>query len=338
MQQTRIRRSAVYWIAAAALLAACILLWPALSALLTQFAAAYLLMALALPICRLLERFLKPSLAAAVSFFMLGGAVAAVVLLALPPVLQQAKQLIAALPQLLENLQGWLIQLQEWLQQRGIDMTPVRAELFATLSARAGEAVSAIAGSVARAVQSSGKLLLAPLFAFYLLRDRRIICTRLLLLAPVHWRTRLVRAAREMKRETLGYLRGQLLLSLSIGALTALGLLATGTPGWLALGLLMGVMELIPYIGPLIAGVPAVLLALQGGILRGAWTLGVLLLVQQAEGNVLSPRLLSNATQLHPLAVLAAISAGGLIAGTLGMLLAIPVVVSVRGAVRGLRV
>ena len=119
--------------------------------------------------------------------------------------------------------------------------------------------------------------------------------------------------------------------------MTSVGLLLAGTPGWLALGLLMGVMEMIPYIGPVIAGIPAVLLSLQGGLMQGIWALIVLLIVQQIEGGVLSPQLLSGATRLHPLMVLAAISAGGILSGAWGMLLAIPLVVSVRGAARGLR-
>ena len=103
------------------------------------------------------------------------------------------------------------------------------------------------------------------------------------------------------------------------------------------LGLLMGVMELIPYIGPLLAGIPAVLLALAGGWTKALWTLAVLVGVQQLEGGFLSPRMLSGATKLSPLTVLLSISAGGVLGGTLGMLLALPVVVSVRGACRAWR-
>ena len=106
---------------------------------------------------------------------------------------------------------------------------------------------------------------------------------------------------------------------------------------WLLLGLLMGVMELIPYVGPLLAGIPAVLLSLQHGWLRALWTLCALLAVQQTESSLLSPRLLSGATNLHPLAVLIVITAGGVLAGAPGMLFSLPLVVSVRGAVRGWR-
>ena len=337
MEIPRLRRSTAVIVALAVTALAFLLFRNVISALLVQFTAAYLLMALALPVCRILEKRLPPSPAAALSFVLVALTAAALLLIALPPIASQFSQLGASLPGMLEAIRTWADNLQQWLGEHGMDTALLRDELFSAAGKQIGTVVSSLAGSLAGVVQSAGKLFLAPLLAFYLLRDRRRIATRLLLIIPVSWRMRTVRAAREMRRETLGFLRGQLLLSASVGALTAVGLLLTGTPGWLALGILMGVMELIPYIGPWIAGIPAVLLALQGGVAHGLWTLGVILVIQQIEGGVLSPRLLAGATQLHPLAVLAAITAGGVLAGATGMLLAIPLLVSVRGALRGLR-
>ena len=81
----------------------------------------------------------------------------------------------------------------------------------------------------------------------------------------------------------------------------------------------------------------AVLLALQSGWTAALWTLLAICLVQQVEANLLSPRLLSGATRLHPLAVLLAIAFGGMAGGVVGMMAALPLVVCVRGAVRGWR-
>lgn len=309
----------------------------AIAALLAQLLAAYGLMALALPFCRLLEKKLSPSLAATASFLILAVMALGLVLLLIPPLVQQVRQLSQALPALVSWAENQLIRLQGLLTDRGVDLSPLRDEVFTQLGQQAGNAVSAVAKGAAAMVSSAGKLVLAPLFAFYLLRDRRRISSLLTLLIPVRHRARAVRAGREMRREAAAFLRGQLLVCAAVAALTALGLLAAGSPAWLALGLLMGVMELIPYIGPLLAGLPAVLLALQQGLTPALWTLGVLVVVQQLEGGVLSPRLLSGAMRLHPLAVLLAISAGSLLGGALGMLAALPVVVSLRGALRGLR-
>ncbi|MBR4082572.1 MAG: AI-2E family transporter [Clostridia bacterium] len=314
-----------------------VLLFPAIRTVAWQLGAAYLLMGAALPLCRLMERKLPASAAAGLSLMLLGAGAVGLLLALVPPLVTQFRQLSESLPALIPRWREVLAQGTAWLTARGVNLTALREELFAHFSSLAGRAVSTLAGAAAQLTRSAGKLFLAPLFAFYLLRDRRKICAWLLTLLPIAWRTRAVRSAREMKRETAAFLRGQLLISAAVGGLTALALLVTGTPGWLLLGLLMGVMELIPYVGPLLAGIPAVLLSLQHGWLRALWTLCALLAVQQTESSLLSPRLLSGATNLHPLAVLIVITAGGVLAGAPGMLFSLPLVVSVRGAVRGWR-
>ena len=142
------------------------------------------------------------------------------------------------------------------------------------------------------------------------------------------------RYLQEMRREAGGYIRGQLLVALAVGLLTALGLLIVGIPAWLVLGLLMGACEFIPYIGPLIGGVPIALFSLPMGFHALLWGLGVTVLVQQIEGYFLSPRLMGEATGLHPVSVLLLLSAGGLLFGLGGMMAAVPAYVCLRGAVR----
>ncbi len=317
---------------------AAFLLRDVIRALGMQVLAASVLMLLALPLCRQLEKRLPAGAAAALSLAALILVTLALLLALIPPAARQMQALAASLPALLETLRGLLSRASGWLTGRGIDLTALRDGLFTQGSGAAGNLVTRAMGIATGIVGSLSKVFLSPLMAFYLLRDRRKITVWLTLLLPVDSRARGVRAAREMKRETAAFLRGQLLLSLVVGGLTALALLLTGTPAWLLLGVLMGVMELVPYIGPVLAGIPAVLLALQGGVISALWTLGVLVAVQQIEGGMLSPRLLSGATRLHPLLVLMAISAGGILAGPVGMVLALPVVVSVRGALRGFRV
>ena len=337
MEQRRVRIPGQLFAVAAVTLVAGVLLRRVLWALLVQMAAAAVLMLLALPLCRLMERRWSPSLSAALSLGVLAAVVVAAVLLLVPPVMRQFRQLTDALPAVIAwSQKRWQV-LQSWLSEREISLSPARDELFVQLGSKVGGWVTSLAGMVGHAAQGVGQLLLSPLLAFYLLRDRHHIAAGLTLTVPVRYRARAVRAAWEMRRETAGFLRGQLILSLVVGALTAVALLVVRTPGWLLLGVFMGVMEMVPYIGPFIAGVPAVLLAMQGGLARALWTLGALMLVQQLEGTFLSPRLLSGATRLHPLAVLLAISAGGMLGGAVGMVLMIPAVVSVRGALRGWR-
>lgn len=308
-----------------------------LRALLMQILAAALLAAAALPLCRHLEKRLPASLAAALSLTVLLAGAAAMVMLLLPPLTAQLRALGESLPALTENLQAAVTRLSLLLEEKGIDLTAMRDGLLVRLSDAAGSLVTRAMGLLTTIIRSLSKVLLAPLMSFYLLRDRRRIGAWLTLLLPVKHRARGVRAAREMKRETAAFLRGQLILSGAVGSMTAAALALLQVPGWLLLGTLMGVLELVPYIGPVIAGVPAVLLALQGGWARALWTLATLIVIQEIEGAILSPRLVGDATALHPLAVLLLVSAGGMRGGALGMVMVIPVVVSLRGALRGWR-
>ncbi|MDD6051720.1 MAG: AI-2E family transporter [Clostridiales bacterium] len=308
-----------------------------LRALAMQLLAASLLMLLALPLCRHLEKRLPGSAAALLSLGTLLLTAVLTLVLLLPPVAGQLRALANELPALVDNLQGLLLQFSAQLESRGIALTAVRDGVLSRLTDAAGSILSRVMGLASSLISSLSQLLLSPLMAFYLLRDRRKIAAGLTLLLPVAYRARGVRAAREMKRESAAFFRGQLMLSLLVGGMTALGLLLTGTPGWLLLGVLMGVFELVPYIGPVIAGAPAVLLSLQGGWGRALWTLAVLVIIQQIEGTLLSPRLMGSATSLHPMTVLLLVSAGGMLGGTLGMVAVIPLVVSIRGALRGWR-
>lgn len=317
--------------------AALIALRGVVTSMLTLLAVSLLLEWMALPICRVLEKRLGASVAAALSLLML--LIGSLLLLwgLIPPLVQQVRQLAVRLPAALAWVQELLTAVSSRLTERGFPASNLQGELAARLTSAIGQAAAMVVSAIQRLSGSVSQWLLSPLIAFYLLRDRKQLCTLLTLLLPLEYRARGVRAAREMRRESALYFRGQLLLSGAVGAMTAIALLLTRTPGAVLLGLLMGVLELIPYIGPVLAGLPAVLLSLQSGWTAALWTLVALCAVQQIEANLLSPRLLSGATRLHPLTVLLAIAFGGMVGGAIGMMLMLPAVVCVRGAVRGWR-
>jgi len=315
------KRAPIKWVvgwAPAALAGVLLAGVPVLRQLMGQVLWGYALMAAALPLCRVLEKRLSPGLSALGALTGLILAVLLAVLLLAPAVLRQLGEVAGMTPHIwqrvsplmallpLEEAAGWLGQMVKeiWLRLR------------------------ALAGSL-------GRLMLSPALAFYFLRDRETITRGLCLMAPLGCRARAVRAAREAKRELTGFLRGQGLTCLCVGGLTALGLLLCGVPCWLLLGALMGVMELVPYVGPLAAAVPILLFALPRGMTTTLWALGVVLAVQQAEGSFLSPRLMAASTRLHPAWVLLIVSLGSLTAGVGGMLLSLPLAVAARGAARG---
>jgi len=181
-------------------------------------------------------------------------------------------------------------------------------------------------------------LLFILLSAFYLTRDADRLVAWLDTLPPPFFQEDFVRLREQITDVWNAFLRGQLLMGLLMAAITTAVDAAVGLPNALALGLLAGLMEFVPNLGPIIAAVPAVLLAFFQGSswlpLSNPWfavlVLGLYVLIQQIEGNLLLPRVLGRSLRLHPLIVLVAVIAGGSLAGILGMLLAAPTVATLR--------
>ena len=311
------------------------MVWRPLSRLIWQLVLALLLAALALPLCRKMERKISRPWAAAAAVAVLASGILGMIGLLVPVVISQVSLVASQMPRLVTAVRElWDgIQRQEWMEKLGLDLegpdTWIRQ-----LADWIGISLPNLIAGLGAGVDTLSRAFLSPVLAFYFLRDRETFCYRLSLWIPFRHRKQVLGAIQEMRREAGGYMRGQLLVALAVAALTAIGLFFAGTPGWLVLGLLMGLCEFIPYVGPFIGGVPIALFSLPLGMRTTLWALGVTILVQQIEGSFLSPRLMGGATGLHPVYVLVLLSAGGMLGGLAGMMAALPVFVCVRGASR----
>jgi predicted PurR-regulated permease PerM len=134
------------------------------------------------------------------------------------------------------------------------------------------------------------------------------------------------------------WLGGQLLAMIMVGILIGVGLALVGVPSALALGLIAGVTEFIPIVGPVIGAIPALLLASTEGWHTVAWTLAVFVVVQQIESNLIMPLVAGRAVAVPPAVGLFAVVAIGVLFGPLGLLLGYPLAVVTDVAVRKLYV
>lgn len=317
--------------AAVAVLAA----WPSLRKLAEQLILSLLLTAMALPLSRRLERRLGRSQAAGLAIIALVLLLFGLAGLLLPHLVAQISLVVAQGPQLISRVQAlWDgLTAREWARTLGLDRENP-ASWVGSAAKWMAESLPVLLSGIGTGIGAVSRAFLSAVLAYYFLRDRETFCYRLSLWIPLRHRRRVLAVFQEMRREAVGYVRGQLLVALAVAVLTALGLLAVGIPAWLALGLLMGLCEWIPYVGPLIGGIPIALFSLPQGISALLWSLGITVLVQQIEGYFLSPRLMAGATGLHPVYVLLLLSAGGLLAGLPGMVAAVPAFVCLRGAAR----
>jgi predicted PurR-regulated permease PerM len=185
-------------------------------------------------------------------------------------------------------------------------------------------------------------LVLGPLLAFYLLVDLPKLRRSAESLVPADRRDEARDLARRIGDIVGGFFRGQLVVAILVGAASALGFFVVGLPFYALLGALTGLFALVPLIGIVIAAVPVLFVAFTtsgqtGGMMHitGGWRLAlaaaiVLLLVQQLDLRVLSPRLLSPSARLHPVSVLLSLLVGGTLLGVWGMLLAVPTVAALK--------
>ncbi|ABF52503.1 AI-2E family transporter [Sphingopyxis alaskensis] len=151
----------------------------------------------------------------------------------------------------------------------------------------------------------------------------------LLLLVPARAEATAALALDDAARGLKGWMIGQAVSSLVVAALTWAGLALLGVPAAGGLGLIAGLLDVIPMIGPIIAGIPAVLLAFTVSPMTALWTLILFLVIQQLQGNFLQPMIQKQAVDVPPAVLLFAVVAAGLLFGFLGVLLAAPLTVVV---------
>lgn len=167
---------------------------------------------------------------------------------------------------------------------------------------------------------------LAPIIAFYLLVDLPHIRTSARALVPERSRGDVMVVSRRLSHAIGGYFRGQLAVALVVGTMAAIGMAIIDLPFWLIVGMVAGLFNMIPLIGPWVGAVPGVIIALTtgGGLSQAIAVAVVMAIVQQIDNHFISPIVMQRAVKLHPAVVMLALLAGGTLGGFFGLLLAVP--------------
>ena len=204
---------------------------------------------------------------------------------------------------------------------------------------RTAGGVLTTAAGIASGVFSFGfSALLLLLYMFYLTKDSSRLSGWLSSLILPEYRPEAQEMGRRLDVTWKSFFRGQILLSVTVGMVVFVSTSALGLPGSLVLGILAGILEVVPTLGPIIALIPAVLLALIQGstflpvnnLIFALIVVLVYVLIQQIENNVLVPRIMGQSLNLHPLIVLVGVVVGASFAGVLGAFLAAPVLASLK--------
>lgn len=185
-------------------------------------------------------------------------------------------------------------------------------------------------GKIFNGVKSGAStLLFAVIFAVYFLLDEKIFkywADVLRVLAKENTRDRLRQLSADANKVFSGYIRGQSMDAAIVGTLVSIALLIAGVPYAVVIGILTGLGNLVPYVGPVVGFGSLIIVCLAEGSVTHLIIGGVILAaVMFIDGNIINPRMLSSNVEVHPVLVIVALLAGGRVGGVVGMLVAVPV-------------
>jgi predicted PurR-regulated permease PerM len=301
---------------------------PVIPPLLIAVAVVYLLN----PLVSALERRGVPRVAGAgVVYLLFLCIVALIVSLLVPVVARQVSQVVEHFPEYLADAQGFVRRVAARFGQEPnfrLDADQVRAWLTAEDNRQTVTRYLTGLRSVTTSLLSGLIIfVIGPVMAFYLLVDLPRLERGAMALIPPGRREEIRGLMDRISQAVGGFFRGQLLVALFVGVASSIGLWAIGLPFWLLVGMVAGVFNLVPLVGPFIGGGLAVVIALiSGQPLKAVWAALVLLVVQQIDNHLISPNVMGRTVQLHPVVVMLALLAGASFAGLFGMLVVVPLV------------
>lgn len=173
-------------------------------------------------------------------------------------------------------------------------------------------------------------LAIIPIVTYYFLVDGELLFNKLLLILPTEKRIVTKKVLTHIDKVLSRYIVSQLFLSLIIGVITSIALLILGVNFAIPLGIFNGVLNIIPYFGPIIGGIPAVFVALIASPKKALITVLVVFLIQQIEGNILSPKITGDSTNMHPIMIIILLLIGEKLGGFVGMIIAVPIGVIIK--------
>lgn len=235
--------------------------------------------------------------------------------------------------ELIEHIPEWNHQVQQMIQEyndHGKELLPNSVqngieESLSKIEKNLGSMVTDMMSGIGSTINQIMLIFIIPFLAFYMMKDADELEQQILKWLPRERRLEMIRLFRNIDQALGNYIRGQFLVCLVVGMLAYIGYLIIGVPYALLLAGAVSVFNIIPYLGPFIGAIPAILVAL---VVSKKMVIGVLIVnvvVQMLEGNVVSPQIVGRSLHLHPLTIIMALLIGEEVGGFIGLILAVPV-------------
>ncbi len=255
--------------------------------------------------------------------------VAGVAMLFVPPLVRQTSEFVQAAPGYWRAVNAYV---NGWLAEYEANVPAgVRAQIEGALGSLWSMALGAIQramrltfGAVGAAIGFFSAVVLVPFWMYYVLKDSSRALQWFYGLWPESWRPDVQAIVRIIDRTLAAYIRGQLLLGVIIGVAVGVAMWAIGLTQPIVLGLIAGVLELVPILGPILTFIVIALVALATDPSKLLWVGLAFIIIQQLENNLLVPRVHGYVVEMNPAVVMVLVVAGGALWGIPGMVIAVP--------------
>ncbi|KAF0197461.1 MAG: Uncharacterized protein FD169_443 [Bacillota bacterium] len=250
----------------------------------------------------------------------------------IPRILVEINKLSERLPEFTQLFTQVLADMQERFQRA--NLPPVFQNLIEQNIQRTQDRLLLVLDHTVDALlETLGRVfvaLLTPILAFYILKDVDVLKRTITNLMPGKHRRKLLAWLSKIDGTLGSWIRGQLLIAFMVGVLSTIGLSLIRLEFAVLLGVLAGMLDVIPYFGPIIGGIPPVIVGLLVSPAMGLKALVVIIVVQQIESNLITPQILGHSVGLHPLLVIFALLLGGELGGLAGLVLSVPVAAMIK--------
>lgn len=261
--------------------------------------------------------------------------VAALIALLTPAIASQVASFVERMPEFSDRLEAlardglaWYQQNipEDWQQQIESNLSDIGQGALT----RVQDGVVTMARTVFSSLNFLIGLVIIPFWLFYILQDESRVKSGVMQALHPDLREDVLSLGTLIDDVLSAYVRGQLLLCLFVGVLATLALTIIGVPSALVLGLIAGIFEVLPNIGPYLGAIPAILVALATNPFSAIWVALAFFAIQMIENLLLVPRISGKSVQLHPALVMMVLVIGGQLAGFWGMLIAVPLTAIIR--------
>lgn len=237
-----------------------------------------------------------------------------------PPIVEQVQQLVIVLPQYFEIVSNYLGDNFNFFEEEVANVE----DITKSITGKFGDFATNIYDTLSEFLGGLLTLIIVLVLSFYFTVEENNFKKFIASITPTKHRPYIEDLVERIQRQIGLWLRGQLTLAIVIGIFIFIGLTILDVRYALVLALLAAVFEIVPYIGPIIAAIPAVFLAFNQSPVTGLVVIGLYILVQQLENHLLAPKIMGKTVGLNPLIIILVILVGSKIAGVMGAILAVP--------------